>query len=108
MKTLQSFPRSVRDAVLMELVLGRLCEKADYLKRNDPCPWHTQMARHLAEASRMQRDRVTAMKASGLADALSALNVGGGLTLPELLAELEGARPQVHALIESTESRKGP
>lgn len=104
MNTLQSFPRSVRDAVLMEIILGRLSEKADYLKRNDPCPWHTQMARHLSEAARMQRDRVTAMKASGLADALAALNVGGGMTLPELLAEIEGVRPEVRSLGQGAQS----
>lgn len=107
MNALQAFPPSVRDAVLMEILLGRLCEKAEQLKRSDPCAWHTQMARYLSEASRMQRDRVTAMKAAGLADALSVLNVGGGLTLPELLAALEGPRPRVNVLPETTESTKG-
>lgn len=85
---LQSLPQSVRDAVLMQVLLDLVAKRADVLKRNDPCPWHLASARHLTEAARLQRDRVTAMKHGGVADALIGLNVGGGITLPDLLREL--------------------
>lgn len=79
---------SVRDAWLMSKVLELLAARARSLKRNDPNVWHTMMAKHLEEAARWERERVDAFRASGMAKALADLNVGGGVTLPELLQQL--------------------
>lgn len=69
--TLQSLPESVRRAALMSILLDRVSDMADALQASDPCPWHTAVKAHLRNAAKMQRDRVSAMQAGGIAKALA-------------------------------------